>query len=91
MGVFAYIGAREKSQETSRWALTPDSDATLAMAAASWAMWRASERLERERMSQMIESRAFVTRTAESDLNEEAGGPSGRYPVTAVVQVIVAH
>jgi hypothetical protein len=63
----------------------------MAMAAANCAMWRASKGLERERMSQMIESGAFAASTAESELHEEAGGPSGRYSVTAVVQVIVAH
>jgi hypothetical protein len=60
------------------------------MAAARWAMWRASKGPERERMSPRPEGRAFVISTAESELNEEVGGLSDIYPAAANVPVGVA-
>jgi hypothetical protein len=77
IGVYAYIGVAEKSQEKSQekwmWALAPASYATLATAAARCAMWHASKWPERERMSQNPEGRASATCTAESGLNQETG------------------
>jgi len=52
------------------WALIAASYATLAMAAANWAMWRASKRLELERMS---EGGAFDGGTAKSKAKLEGG------------------
>ena len=79
-----------KSQKEGAQALAPTSYATLAMAAANWAMWHASKGPERERMSRTLEDTAFTVRTAESELIEEAGGQSGSHPVTAIVPVGVA-
>jgi hypothetical protein len=50
------------------------------MATARWAMWHASKGLERERMSQLIESGAFVTGTAESDLKRAGQRTIGKLP-----------
>jgi hypothetical protein len=55
------------------------------MAAANRAMWRASEGPERERLSRRSKGKACRARTTESELNEEAGRPSGSYLATAIV------
>jgi hypothetical protein len=89
IGVFASWAGEERQTRRAK-ALTPNPDATLATAAANWAMWHACERLERERMSQMIEGRAFVTSTAESELNQEASAPSESHPLTATIPLSIA-
>jgi hypothetical protein len=71
-------------------ALAPVFYATMATAAANWAMWHATKELERERMSQRSDGRAFATRAAKSKVNQEAGETSGSHPLTAIVPVRVA-
>jgi len=78
-----YIGDGEKSLKRSMQALGPGSNATMAMAAANWAMWRASERLEWERMSRRSDGTAFAVRTADSELGEEWSGPSQSHSLIA--------
>ena len=54
-------------------ALAPSSYATLAMAAARWAVWHASKGPERETMLRRSEGRAFNVGTAASKLDQETG------------------
>jgi hypothetical protein len=89
IGVFASWAGEERQTRRAK-ALTPNPDATLATAAANWAMWRASKWLEQERMSRWADRAAFAVMISGSALDEETGGPSGSYQFTAPIPASLA-